>query len=121
MKCAAYKSLKEETLIPQLGNVWLQKLGTPRKNDVSQRMRQLSRLKLELSHDGAGIQLMDYLTEGRFDEILSAIESVAGLQENAEGILIFEIPSSWQQPSQVCRTEARNGHLSAEWPIERRS
>ena len=79
-----------------------------------QRMRQLSHLKLELSHDGAGIQLMDYLTGGRFDGILSGIESIAWLQENAEGILIFEIPSSWQQPSQVCRTEARNGHRSAE-------
>ena len=63
---------------------------------------------------------MDYLTGGRFDEILSAIESVAGLQENAEGIRIFVIPSSWQQPSHVCRTEARNGHQSAEWSIERR-
>ena len=47
-KYAANKSL-------QFGNVLLQKLGTPRKNDVAQRMRQLSRLKLELSHDGAGI------------------------------------------------------------------
>ena len=52
-------------------------------------MRQLSRLELELSDDGAGIQLMDYLTEGRFDEILSAIESVAGLQENADFSHIF--------------------------------
>ena len=77
-------------------------------------MRQLSSLKLELSHDGAGIQLMDYLKGGRFDGILSGIESVAGLQENAEGIRIFEIPSSWQQPSQVWRTEARLRHPSAE-------
>ena len=72
-KYAAYKSLKEDTLILQFGNVLLRKLGTRRKNDVAQRMRQLSHLKLELSHDGAGIQLMDYLTGGRFDEILSAI------------------------------------------------
>ena len=92
-KDAAYKSLKEDTLILQFGNVLLRKLGTRRKNDVAQRMRQLSRLKLELSDDGAGIQLIDYLTGGRFDDILSGIESLAGLQENAEGIRVFEIPS----------------------------
>ena len=92
-KDAAYKALKEDTLIMQFGNVLLRKLGTRRKNDVAQRMRQLSRLKLELSDDGAGIQLMDYPTGGCFDEILSAIENVAGLQENAEGIRVFEIPS----------------------------
>ena len=45
-KDAAYKSLKEDTLILQFGNVLLRKLGTRRKNDVAQRMMQLSRLKL---------------------------------------------------------------------------
>ena len=39
------------------------------------------------------VQLIDYLTGGRFDDILSGIESLAGLQENAEGIRVFEIPS----------------------------
>ena len=33
------------------------------------------------------------MSGGRFDEILSAIENVARLQENAEGIRVFEIPS----------------------------
>ena len=57
---------------------------------------------------------MDYLTGGRLDEILSAIESIAGLQENAEGIRVFEktlvSPSSWPQPPTVFRSEARHGH-----------
>ena len=35
---------------------------------------------------------MDYLTGGRFNEILSAIESIAGLQENTESSRVFEIP-----------------------------
>ena len=51
----------------QFSNILLRKLGMHRKNNVAQRTRQLSRLKLELSDDGAGIELMDYLTGGRFD------------------------------------------------------
>ena len=124
-KDAAYKSLKEDTLILQFGNVLLRKLGTRRKNDVAQRMRQLSRLKLELSDDGAGIQLIDYLTGGHVDDILSGIESLAGLQENAEGIRVFEIPSLALRLGhnllKCAELKARHGHPSAEWPIERRS
>ena len=52
-KDAAFKALKEDTIILQFGNVLLRKLGTRRKNDVAQRMRLLSRLKLELADDGS--------------------------------------------------------------------
>ena len=92
-KDAAFKALKEDTLILQFGNVMLRKLGTRRKNDVAQRMRQLSRLKRELPDDGWSIQLTNYLTDSCFGEVVSAVEIVAGMQENTQGICVFDIPS----------------------------
>ena len=92
-KDAAFKALKEDTLILQFGNVLLRKLGPRRKNDVAQRMRQLSRLKLELADDGPSIQLTDYLSGSCFDEVVSAVEIVAGMQENTQGIRVFDTPS----------------------------
>ncbi|KAJ8321305.1 hypothetical protein KUTeg_001163 [Tegillarca granosa] len=90
-KDEVYNAIKEDELILTFGKVLLKKLGTRRTNDISQRMRQLGRLKIELHGDEK--EITKFISGEGFAAIINALYSTAGLQKNDEGITTFNIPS----------------------------
>lgn len=71
------KEAKQDELIMRMGAALLRKLGPRRANDISQIMRQLGRLRVQVKKlvCSANIQLSDYLTGTGFDVILDAVEA----------------------------------------------
>jgi len=86
------QAVKSDPLILKLGEVLIHKLGSRRKNVVTQKMRQLGRLKLELE-DNETTGLQSFLTGKKFDHIVVAVEQMAGFYENNEGVKCFTTPS----------------------------
>ena len=86
------EAVKGDKIIHRFGNILLNKLGLRRKNDISQRVRQLGKLKCAMGLSNRA-QLISYLSGDGFDKILQAIYSMCGIMENAHQIKTFEIPS----------------------------
>ncbi|KAJ8313141.1 LOW QUALITY PROTEIN: hypothetical protein KUTeg_009307 [Tegillarca granosa] len=79
-KDEVYKAIKEDDSF--------KKARHKTNNDISQRMRQLGRLKIELHGDEK--EITKFISGEGFDAIINA---TAGLQKNDEGITTFNIPS----------------------------
>jgi hypothetical protein len=96
-----YDAVNTDPLILRFGSVLIKKLGPRRGNDIMQRMRQLGRLRLELNRRSSQSQegricdkkLTEYISGHGFDEIIGAVESLAGLKTNEHGISTFTVPS----------------------------
>ena len=88
------KVVIHDKILIHFGNTLLQKLGTRRKNDISQRLRQLARLKIaindmtESKHD----QMYDIIAGKHFDLVVSAVKELVISYETEEGIIAFEKP-----------------------------
>lgn len=85
-------AVKQDFLIERFGTVLVTKLGGRRKNDISQRVRQLGRLKCELGLSSTA-QLSDLISGPGFDTILEGVHSLCNLYENKQRIKVFEVPS----------------------------
>ena len=72
------EAVKGDKIIHRFGNILLNKLGLRRKNDISQRMRQLGKLKCAMGMSNRA-QLITYLSGDGFDKILEAIYSMCGI------------------------------------------
>ena len=88
------KLVIHDKILIHFGKTLLQKLGTRRKNDISQRLRQLARLKIaindmtESKHD----QMYDIIAGKHFDLVVSAVKELVISYETEEGIIAFEKP-----------------------------
>ena len=92
-KDEVFQLIRNDKLIMKFGSILIQKLGKRRKNDISQRMRQLGRLKCVLCSGDGTKQLADYITAGSFDDIIEAVQVCAGSKENVDDVSVFTIPS----------------------------
>ena len=62
--------------------------------DVSQRLRQLGRLKHQLNDNKEEKkELIHYITGAGFDEVIASVKSLAGFHRNEQQINVFGIPS----------------------------
>lgn len=86
------EAVKNDILIRRFGNVLLNKLGIRRKNDISQRVRQLGKLKCTMGLSNKS-QLLTHLSGTGFDKIIKAVHTLCGLSVNEQRIKTFEIPS----------------------------
>ena len=92
---SVYLTVVADDLILSFGCVLLKKLGPGRGRDITQRMRQLSRLLIMLNTrqvDGT-LSLNDYVTAAHFDDVVKATEELCGLYISKEGRRIFDKPS----------------------------
>ena len=88
------KTVESDELALKLGHILLQKLGSRRKANIAQRLRQLGRLSLELEEHNDDTRDLNYYVTGKgFDDIVMAVEQLAGLFETEEGIRCFRVPS----------------------------
>ena len=78
-----------DSLTIKFGSVLLRKLGHTRVPDISQRMRQLGRLKLQLrkdlkTNDSSKLQLVNCITGTGFDSVIKAVENLCGIEIDAQ-------------------------------------
>lgn len=89
-----YRSLVNDQLILQYGKVLINQLGPRRTHHVSQRMRQLARLKMQLNkthNQDEGLHF--YVNPSKFDAVVTAVKQLAGYSRNNAQISVFETPS----------------------------
>ena len=83
-----------DRLIIQFGKVLINQLGPRRTNYVSQRMRQLGKLKIKVNEMSKDNHPLDtYIAPQKFDLIISAVKEMAGFTRNEQGICVFQTPS----------------------------
>ena len=91
------KAIVNDKLLIRFGNVLLNKLGIRRKHDISQRLRQLGRLKVQHNHDNEGLnkvdQFYDLLCGRKYDSLIAAVKQLVSLRTNEEGIMVHDRPS----------------------------
>ncbi len=83
-------------LLLKFAKILHDKLGDRRKNDISQRLRQLARLKIQINKDYPDKQLSTYykiLAAKNFNIVVESTSILAGLHENADGIMVFKVPA----------------------------
>ena len=84
----------KDVLLVQLGETLLKKYGPSKKNDISQRLRQLARLKREcMKKSGKLLHYQDLLCGTHYDLVQNAATDLCGLKVTAEGTRTFNIPS----------------------------
>ena len=89
------KVCQNDEVILTLGAAHLGKVGIEKSNNVSQRMRELSRLLIELrSLDPKGKHLADFIKPSKFDIVVSAVKNVCFWRASDE-----KQPSSFGTPS----------------------
>lgn len=87
------RQIEGDTLILKMANILFKKLGSRRKNDISQRARQLARLKMEVNKmKSEENTLMELICGKKYDNVLAAVHQLAGLYENEENVNRFEKP-----------------------------
>ena len=90
------KAIVNDKLLIRFGNVLLNKLGIRRKHDISQRLRQLGRLKIQYNHDNEGLnkvdQFYDLLCGQKYDSLIAAVKQLVSLRTNEEGIMVHDRP-----------------------------
>lgn len=89
-----YTALVDDPLIIQFGRVLIKQLGPRRTNYVSQRMRQLGRLKTKVN-DLLKVEndLHSYISPKYFDTVVKAVQDLAGYHQNEHKIYVFSTPS----------------------------
>ncbi len=83
-------------LLLKFAKILHDKLGDRRKNDISQRLHQLARLKIQINKDYPDKQLSTYykiLAAKNFNIVVESTSILAGLHENADGIMVFKVPA----------------------------
>lgn len=87
-------TVMKDSLILQFGQVLINQLGPRRTNYISQRMRQLGKLKIKLNEMSKKNNSLDsYIAPQYFDLIISAVKEMAGFQRNEQQICVFDTPS----------------------------
>ncbi len=87
-KDAIYKLVVNDRLILKFGKILYHKLGHRRKNDVSQRMRQLGRLKKALGTS----ELYEYINGKNFNQVVRAAKQICNLHTSEDGLAVFDKP-----------------------------
>ena len=86
--------VKKDSFIVKFGSVLFRKLGRHRAHDISQRMRQLGRLKVKLHEVSQVVKpLARYITGMHFDDVISSVEDLCGLAVDDSGRRCFRNPS----------------------------
>ena len=89
-----YSEIKDDMLILRFGEILLRKLGSRRAPDISQRLRQLARLKLVLNLNKPEKKYLSYFICGKgFGEVCETVKSLAGFHRSKENLNAFELPS----------------------------
>ena len=89
-----FDNIVNDILILQFGKFMISQLGPRRTNYVSQRMRQLARLKLKFNEmNKSEKDLQSLINPEYFDCIITAIQKLAGYHRNEQQIFAFETPS----------------------------
>ena len=73
---------RNDWLIKEIGVVLVEKYGEKQNSLISQKMRELSRLLLQLRETDASpnSSLSDFIKPGRFDDVVSAVKSISKFQ-----------------------------------------
>ncbi|KAL3854014.1 hypothetical protein ACJMK2_013298 [Sinanodonta woodiana] len=85
-----YGFLKNDNLILSFGKILFEKLGIRRKHNISQRMRQLARIKISL--EPKCDQLADIICGKQFDNVVNATNTLCNKIQNNEKVFVFEKP-----------------------------
>lgn len=87
--------VRKDVLLNQFGEALLMKYGPRRKNDIGQRLRQLSRLLLQCRKkiSDSSLQYMELLCGKHFDTCLSGTFELCKLNITDDGRREFQIPS----------------------------
>ncbi|KAL3837344.1 hypothetical protein ACJMK2_022708, partial [Sinanodonta woodiana] len=85
-----YGFLKNDNLILSFGKILFEKLGIRRKHNISQRMRQLARIKISL--EPKCDQLADIICGKQFDNVVNATNTLCNKTQNNEKVFVFEKP-----------------------------
>ena len=87
--------VRKDVLLNQLGEALLIKYGPRKKNDIGQRLRQLSRLLLQCRKkiSDSSLQFMELLCGKHFDTCLSGTFELCKLNITGDGRREFQIPS----------------------------
>ena len=89
-----HSALISDPIIIQFGRVLIKQLGPRRSNYVSQRMRQIARLKIQLNTLVNGKKNLEYYISPKyFDLKVKAIHELAGFHVNEQTISVFTTPS----------------------------
>ena len=82
-----------DELVMHFGKVLLQKLGVRRKNDISQRMRQLGRLKMAINkRKGIPLDFSAIICGKEFDTVTESVQELVGTHTGEEGIVMLKKP-----------------------------
>ena len=87
--------VKGDKIILTLGSVLVRKLSTAKCHLISQKMRELARLKMQLILDSKSenLQLIDYVSGVKFNSVIHAIEGLCVCKSDEVGYRLFEKPS----------------------------
>jgi len=87
--------VKKDALIVRFGSAMLKKSGPSKYKLISQRMRQMARLTLEVTKDESlcTLKLTDLLAPQYFDDILTAVKSICQSGVSKQGHRILAKPS----------------------------
>ncbi|KAL3854696.1 hypothetical protein ACJMK2_013954, partial [Sinanodonta woodiana] len=85
-----YGFLKNDNLILSFGKILFEKLGIRRKHNISQRMRQLARIKISL--EPKCDQLSDIICGKLIDNVVNATNTLCNKTQNNEKVFVFEKP-----------------------------
>lgn len=89
-----HDTIIKDSLIIHFGKVLINQLGPRRTGYVSQRMRQLGKLKIKLNEMSSENHSLDsYIAPQHFDLVISAVKEMAGFRRNEQRISVFDTPS----------------------------
>ena len=105
---------RNDWLIKEIGFVFFEKYGEKQNSLISQKMRELSRLLLQLRETDASANssLSDFIKPGRFDDVVSAVKSISkfqfekGVQDVATPSLSLKISHSLKKCVNILRGHA---------------
>jgi len=105
---------RNDWLIKEIGVVLVEKYGEKQNSLISQKMRELSRLLLQLRETDASpnSSLSDFIKPGRFDDVVSAVKSISkfqfdkGVQDVATPSLSLKIGHSLKKCVNILRGHA---------------
>ena len=85
----------KDNILLIFGEALLKKYGICRKNDISQRLRQLARLLLECrkKNEDSTLSFNDLLCSEKFDTCIEGANSICGLNITNDGRREFKVPS----------------------------
>lgn len=88
------RRVRGDPLILKFGASLIRKLGPKRGNDVSQRMRQLARIGVQLTNSSVDKALLEeYISGSRFDDLIQAVCTESSSYEDEAGRQLFRNPN----------------------------